>query len=116
MALGRGPLPEHVPQRVGPFADERHRATLFLAFSRSLLPLAVLLGVAVLAPVIAFLCITLQAIALLTTGLASASDLLLVVANAIAVAMPGAGAYSVDAWLFGRRVIVVTMDRHSHNS
>jgi hypothetical protein len=70
-----------------------------------LLLLAALLLVGFLTPIVAAACAITAAAAGVDIGGPVGSVVALHALNGFALAMLGAGAYSVDAWLFGRRII-----------
>jgi len=73
-----------------------------------LLALAVIVGF--LTPIVAVLAIVFQALIWFTLGTVGASPASLVALDALALALLGPGAYSVDAYLFGRRRLVLPPD------
>ncbi|MFZ6743578.1 hypothetical protein ACO0LC_10160 [Undibacterium sp. JH2W] len=75
--------------------------------------LAVLLCIGILTPLLALLCVATAALCLFGQGVLSSMSpvICLVIANAIALALLGPGAYSLDAKFFGRRLIVLSDTR-----
>lgn len=65
-----------------------------------LVGLSLLVGVGLLTPVAAILCVALNVEAIPINGVSAAL-------SSVSLALIGPGGYSVDAWLFGRRVVVV---------
>jgi len=73
-----------------------------------LLSLAVILGC--LTPVVAALTLVFQALTWFTLGTGSAVPASLIALDALALSLLGPGAYSVDSYLFGRRLLVLPPD------
>jgi len=70
--------------------------------------LAAALGLGVLTPLTALLSCVLAIVDVAQLGAMQAPVALLTIVNAIALGLLGPGAYSLDARLFGRRVLVVS--------
>src|SRR5258706_8590931 len=99
-------------------------AVQFLAFSRAgpswfagqsalVGAAAACLIVGAMTPSLAIVCITLELTGLFSTTAASGLTVTIATAYAIALVLLGPGAYSVDARIFGRRVVVVAHGRES---
>lgn len=80
-----------------------------LPLVRGLLTVALCAGA--LTPVAAPICLLLAALALWTASLANPALAWLALPNALALLLLGPGAYSVDAWLFGRRRLILPSAR-----
>ena len=65
----------------------------------------------VLTPVGAVLCVAWQFVSSFSTSEAESLSTVVAIATAAALALLGPGAYSIDAALFGRRVVVVTRQK-----
>jgi uncharacterized membrane protein YphA (DoxX/SURF4 family) len=85
-------------------------------FSHPVLPawiqaLAILLSIALLGgyltPIVAAICLFFHALIWCRLGVASTAFALIICLDLISLALLGPGGYSVDAFRFGRRVIVV---------
>ena len=72
--------------------------------------LAGMLCLGIVTPVAALLCVILQTLALFAVGFPDSAALILAIANAASLVILGPGAYSVDARLFGPRVIITTSE------
>ena len=68
--------------------------------------LAVLLCIGILTPLLALLCVVMAGFCLFSLGQVFVPVLVIVMANAVVLALLGPGAYSLDAKFFGRRLIV----------
>jgi hypothetical protein len=74
----------------------------------SVLLVAAVLGLGYLTPIVSLLSASAAALLSLHLGMSPNADSAFVLIDGIVVAMLGPGAYSVDARLFGRRVVVLT--------
>ena len=79
-----------------------------------LVPFAAMLCIGIVTPAAALLCAVMQALALFTMGLPDAPTAILSIANAAALVVLGPGAYSIDAQLFGPRVVMTTSEHTRH--
>lgn len=79
-----------------------------------LVPFAAMLCVGIVTPAAALVCAVLQTLALLTVGFPDAATAILSIANAAALVVLGPGAYSIDAQLFGPRVVMTTSEHIRH--
>jgi uncharacterized membrane protein YphA (DoxX/SURF4 family) len=79
------------------------------------LVLALALAAGILTPVAALLCCGFYAACLLHADWPHAATLMIAAMTAIALVLLGAGAYSVDARLFGRRRLVLPPDPMDSN-
>jgi uncharacterized membrane protein YphA (DoxX/SURF4 family) len=77
---------------------------------------AILLCLGFLTPVVSVLAACFEAAALLLPGPADSPLILISALNAVALALLGPGAYSLDARLFGRRVLVVPVQKDRSRS
>lgn len=112
-------FPEHGPGVALVLLRISVGATLWLVTSTQMASLAphwMLLGLILLAlclcigflvPILSVLCCLSELASLVSTGGADAPFILVSIVNAAALALLGPGAYSLDARLFGRRVLVV---------
>jgi uncharacterized membrane protein YphA (DoxX/SURF4 family) len=95
------------------FVDQAGRivwpAPLWLAICSVLAAVAVAVGF--LTPLFALICGVLELAALAGMAELGAPWEVLTLILAIAVALLGPGAYSIDAWMFGRRVLVLPPKR-----
>jgi hypothetical protein len=66
------------------------------------------LCVGILTPPVALLCVLFKGISLLYAGHAQPVLTIVSISDALALALLGPGGYSIDAWLFGRQVFVVS--------
>ena len=94
---------ENVLKIPGVSASEWLKAVVFLA--------SALLSLGVLTPVFAILACAASVAGVLMAGQFNEWMMLRPLLEAAALALLGPGAYSVDAWLFGRRVLVIPPDR-----
>lgn len=78
--------------------------------------LAVVLGLGFLTPIGSVVCAVFYGVRLLAMGAQDSAFILVSMFDAAALALIGPGAYSLDARLFGRRVIVFPPAEHSRNS
>jgi hypothetical protein len=74
----------------------------------SVLLVAAVLGLGYLTPLVSLLAASAGVLLSLRLGMSPSADSAFVLIDGIVVAMLGPGAYSVDARLFGRRVVVLT--------
>lgn len=77
--------------------------------------LALLIVAGLLTPVVAVLCAIVETLSFVCGGdisIVAAAPL----ATAAALALIGPGGYSIDAWLFGRRVVVVSTESKRRSS
>ena len=77
-----------------------------------LILLAISLCIGFLTPILSVLCCFFEIAGLLSGGGADAAVILVSILNAAALALLGPGAYSLDARLFGRRVLAPPYRRH----
>jgi len=70
-------------------------------------PLCACLCVGFLTPMVAILALLFHALAWSSPSIGSAGTTAIAVLDALALAMLGPGAYSIDAYRFGRRVVVL---------
>jgi hypothetical protein len=68
---------------------------------------ALSLGIGIFTPIICVLICAAESYYVVLAGTAVAIVKLSAILNAAALALLGPGAYSIDAWLYGRRVVVV---------
>jgi hypothetical protein len=68
---------------------------------------ALSLGIGIFTPIICALICVVESCYVVQAGTAGAIVNLSGILNAVALALLGPGAYSIDAWLYGRRVVVV---------
>jgi hypothetical protein len=80
-----------------------------------LIAVTVLLCFGVMTPLLAAFCGMLELAGFLATGAISGSTVALAITNAAALALLGPGGYSVDACLFGRRIISLRSRHDQHN-
>jgi hypothetical protein len=66
------------------------------------------LCVGILTPPVALLCVLFNGISLLHAEHAQPVLTIVSISDALALALLGPGAYSIDAWLFGRQVFIVS--------
>jgi hypothetical protein len=78
-----------------------------------LIAVALLLSFGVMTPLAAAFCGMLELAGFPVTG--GSSDAVFAIANAAALALLGPGAYSVDARLFGRRIVKIGFDQDPHD-
>jgi uncharacterized membrane protein YphA (DoxX/SURF4 family) len=72
---------------------------------------SLLLSLGFLTPIVSVACCLFQLASLFLAGHPDRHFVILSSLNAAAISLLGPGAYSLDAWLFGRRVIVVPPGR-----
>jgi len=70
-------------------------------------PLSACLCVGFLTPIVAILALLFQVLAWSSLSIDSAGMTAIALLDALALAMLGPGAYSIDAYRFGRRVVVL---------
>lgn len=84
-----------------------HRQSLSVWILGALLVLSLVLCAGFLTPITAILALGFQALAWSRLNIDCAALSFIALLNALALAMLGPGAYSIDAHLFGRRVVVL---------
>ncbi len=80
------------------------RQWVFLGF----ILVTIALCVGILTPAVAVLCVLFKGISLLYAEHVQPFLTIVSISNALALALLGPGAYSIDAWLFGRQVFIVS--------
>ena len=83
-----------------------HLARHWVFFGLILVTTAVCVGI--LTPPVAVLCVLFEGIGLFYAEHAQPVLTIVSISDALALALLGPGAYSIDAWLFGRQVFVVS--------
>ncbi|HZF30910.1 MAG TPA: hypothetical protein VE907_17475 [Gammaproteobacteria bacterium] len=86
-----------------------HRQSLSLWIQITAILISVALSVGYLTPIVAVAGLVLEALIWSDVGAGTAAGVAIVALDAIALALLGPGAYSVDSRLFGRRVVVLPL-------
>lgn len=84
-----------------------HRGVLLGWIPAAAIPIAAALTAGYLTPIVAASALVLHGVIWSGLGVGSAAAVTIVALNAIALALLGPGAYSVDSYRFGRRVVVL---------
>jgi hypothetical protein len=88
-------------------------APTFILFAVVVLSMALVVGI--FTPIICGLICLAEIYCLVRTSTPGAVVNVSAILNAVALALLGPGAYSVDAWLYGRRVVIVPPRKVSEN-